>query len=311
MAQISVIIPTHNRSKYISKAIKSALDQTYKDFEIVIVDDGSIDNTEAVVSVFGSKRNGIRIKYIKHKKNMGVAAARNTGIINSTGKYVTFLSSDDRWLPTKLEKQYALFQRPKYDNLGVVSVNVIYRTPRAGKKAIGIFLMRGNLYPQILQDGLVFSPLIKRECFQRCGFYDQSLSHGEDWDFHIRLSKKYNFDFVVEPLIICLIHKKQLSASFLKRAEGHAEIVKKYFTDYQKYPKILAHEFGHIGSLYIRSGNLRQGRNFLILSMKERPLYIKIYLHLLLSFLGVNIYRKIVNIKRRLKGEIPLPYYEK
>jgi len=88
---VSVIIPTYNRAHTIGRAIKSVLNQTYQDFEIIVVDDGSTDNTEEVVKSFRDKR----IRYIQHKKNKGAAAARNTGIKSAKGKYIAFQDSDD------------------------------------------------------------------------------------------------------------------------------------------------------------------------------------------------------------------------
>ncbi len=104
---VSVIIPTYNRANLVSRAIKSVLNQTYQDFEIIVVDDCSEDNTEEIVKSF----NDSRIRYIKHKKNKGGSAARNTGIKRARGKYIAFLDDDDEWLPSKLEKQIMLFEK--------------------------------------------------------------------------------------------------------------------------------------------------------------------------------------------------------
>ena len=99
--QVTVIIPAYNRAYVISRSIASVLAQTYPYFEIIVVDDGSVDNTEAVVKSFKDSR----IKYIRHEVNKGISAVRNTGINEAAGEYIAFLDSDDEWLPTKLEKQ--------------------------------------------------------------------------------------------------------------------------------------------------------------------------------------------------------------
>ena len=113
----SVIIPTYNRARMVDRAIQSVLSQTYQDFEIIVVDDASTDNTQEVVKecMFRDKR----VRYIKHEKNKGGSAARNTGIKNEHGEYVGFLDSDDEWLPTKLEKQIELF-RKRCNSVGAV-----------------------------------------------------------------------------------------------------------------------------------------------------------------------------------------------
>src|SRR5262249_34375929 len=104
MPQVSVIIPTHNRAKSLQAAITSVLNQTYRDFEIIVVDDASKDNTEHVVRRFRDER----IKYIRCAVNKGEAGARNKGVKASAADYIAFLDDDDEWLPRKLELQVAL-----------------------------------------------------------------------------------------------------------------------------------------------------------------------------------------------------------
>ena len=104
---VSVIIPTYNRAHLVDRAIQSVLNQTYKDFELIIVDDGSTDNTEDIIKEFQKKDE--RIKYIRHEENRGGSAARNTGIKAAKGEYIAFLDSDDEWLPIKLGRQISEF----------------------------------------------------------------------------------------------------------------------------------------------------------------------------------------------------------
>ena len=104
MSQVSVIIPTHNRARFLREAISSVLNQTFQDFEILVVDDASDDNTREVVAGF----EDIRIKYFRHDTNRGGSAARNTGIRNSMCSYIAFLDDDDEWFPEKLGKQMEL-----------------------------------------------------------------------------------------------------------------------------------------------------------------------------------------------------------
>ena len=112
MAAVSVIITTYNRAHLVGKAIKSVLNQTFQDFELIVVDDGSTDNTEEVINSF----NDTRIRYIRHKINKGGNAARNTGLRNSKGEYIAFLDSDDEWLPEKLERQLEVFKKSQDEN---------------------------------------------------------------------------------------------------------------------------------------------------------------------------------------------------
>src|SRR3989442_437688 len=105
MSKVSVIIPTYNRAEFLGLALTSVLNQTFQDFEILIIDDNSQDSTQEVVTNFGDER----IKYIRHDVNKRVAAARNTGVANSNGEYIAFLDDDDEWFPDKLQIQLDLF----------------------------------------------------------------------------------------------------------------------------------------------------------------------------------------------------------
>src|SRR4030043_1337098 len=102
---VSVIIPTYNRAHLVGRSIRSVLNQTYQDLEVIVVDDGSKDNTAEIVRGITDPR----IVFLKHEKNRGVSAARNTGLKAARGKYIAFQDSDDEWLPQKLEKQLELF----------------------------------------------------------------------------------------------------------------------------------------------------------------------------------------------------------
>src|SRR6056297_3803158 len=116
--KVSIIIPTYNRKKLLKNAIQSVLKQTYKNLEIVIVDDGSSDGTQNLIDNI----NNNKIKYIRNEKSVGGSQARNIGINNSTGKYITFLDDDDEYLPEKIEKQVLKFNN---NNIGLVYTGVI------------------------------------------------------------------------------------------------------------------------------------------------------------------------------------------
>ena len=120
MPQVSVIIPTYNRAHLLSRAIKSVLNQTFQDFEIIIVDDASTDDTDKLVVSFHDSR----VRYIQHEKNHGGGAVRNSAIKQAQGDYIAFLDSDDEWLPEKLEKQMKLFNGTS-KKVGLVSAGAV------------------------------------------------------------------------------------------------------------------------------------------------------------------------------------------
>ncbi|KYG33707.1 glycosyltransferase family 2 protein [Alkalihalobacillus trypoxylicola] len=199
---VSVIIPTYNRAEVIMRAINSVLNQTYKDFEMIIIDDGSSDNTEYVVKQIIDSR----VRYIKHHKNLNGAIARNTGIDASRGEFIAFLDSDDEWLPRKLEKQLSILL--KCDNKENVlcysqlikQTGAIKRTsPKRGIETSE--LVEEYLF---LNNGLIqTSTLILHHSLIKKIRFDEQLIRHQDWDLCLRLSREnVDFLFLNEPLAV-------------------------------------------------------------------------------------------------------------
>ena len=206
---VSVIIPTYNRAHLIGRAIKSVLSQTYRDFEVIVVDDGSTDNTEEVLRNF--KDENEKIKYIRHKENRGGSAARNTGIKNARGQYLAFLDSDDEWLPEKLEKQINIFCKCP-DSVGVVYClpYMQYDPSRYMRKVNIPNLSHSNMYKFLLKDSspIVLTSLfmLSKRVFEKSGMFDERLPCFQDHDLWIRVAKYYEFEFVDKHLVIIHQH---------------------------------------------------------------------------------------------------------
>ncbi len=200
---VSVILPTYNRAYSIERAIGSVLNQTYQDLELLIVDDGSIDNTEE--KVFALKKLDSRIKYVRHKENKGPAAARNTGIQLASGKFIAFQDSDDEWLPEKLEKQINVINKAS-DDVGVVYTGFwrIFSDKKRYYPSENINKKEGDIHREILNGNFIGMPtvLIKKECFSELGLFDENIQPLEDWELFIRFSRKFKFLLINEPLVM-------------------------------------------------------------------------------------------------------------
>lgn len=186
---VSVIIPTYKRADLVPRAIASVLAQTYPDFEILVVDDCSPDNTEAVVRAIPDAR----IRYLRHGRNRGLPAGRNTGIRAANGGYVAFLDDDDEWKTNKLERQLALMGN--YDAvLCATEVNGA-RPTRYRKELVTLAdLRRGNRFAP---SGLLVKTTVLRDIW-----FDESLRVGEDWDAYIRMASRYRIGYIREPLVV-------------------------------------------------------------------------------------------------------------
>ena len=207
--KISVVIPSHNRKELLKRSINSVNNQTIKPFEIIVVDDGSFDGTEAMI-----KRNYDFIKFIK-QKNKGVSAARNFGIKVSSGEWICFLDSDDEWKNDKLEKQIiAAKSNPDYkffhsDEIWVKNGKRINQKKKHKKYG-------GDIFDKCL-DMCRISPssvLIDKTIFDDVGIFNENLVICEDYELWLRICNKYSVFFINEPLIIKYGgHQGQLSYS--------------------------------------------------------------------------------------------------
>lgn len=258
MPLVSVIIPAYNRRDVIGRAIQSVLNQSLQDFEIIIIDDNSLDDTENFINGLSDSR----IKYFKHTKNLGPAAARNTGLKIAKGEFFAFLDSDDEWMPNKLESQVAVFKNVN-PNLGLVYVkSVIYKKGKLLPHLPYNWLPRneGFIYDDLLRLNFIDTPatMIKREVIDSIGMFDENLKCLEDYDLFLRISQKFEIAFVNEPLLITHYSANGVNEQNLKNhADTLCKITVKNFGDYLKREKILSNRFLIIGDLYYQANDFR------------------------------------------------------
>jgi len=301
---ISIIIPTYNRANLLPRAIKSILNQTFKNFELIIVDDGSIDNTKEVVGRF--RKNDKRVRYIWQDNSGAPAKPKNAGIKNAKGEFIAFLDSDDEWLVEKLEEQIKLFEKSNSSNLGFVGCNAVI-IDKKNKKEWGYKTPRcNNVFRELLMNDFIFSSssvIVKKEVFNKIGFFDENIRVGEDWDMWIRISRKYDFDFVPEPLFKYYIHNSNITnaLSFEKQEKDLRYIFEKYRKYYEANPKIHSIRLRNDGTKYILAGKLQDGRKYFLKSIKINPLNFRSYFYFIFSLFGSNFYYKLTSIKKKLK----------
>jgi glycosyltransferase involved in cell wall biosynthesis len=298
---VSVIIPMYNRAHLIGRAIQSVLNQSYQDFEIIVVDDGSTDNTEKVIREFQEQDK--RIIYIRHEKNKGAATARNTGITAAKGEYIAFQDSDDEWFSKKLEKQMNVFA------IAPVEVGVVYtgfwRIEKDKKNYIPsswVTQKEGKIHKELLKGNFVTTQSIvtRKECFEKSGMFDESLPRLQDWELVIRLSKYYDFKCVDEPLLISYYQPYSISANRKALVRALELILEKHFEDLKKNRKSLSKRYFTIGNILCSTGDFKKAKGYLIKSVKAYPLNIKLFLILFISSLGQDTYNKVVKIYRKI-----------
>jgi glycosyltransferase involved in cell wall biosynthesis len=305
--KVSVIIPTYNRADLLPRTIKSSLNQTFKDFELIIVDDGSTDNTKEVVEKFKKKDN--RVKYIWQENSGGPASPKNKGIKASKGEYIAFLDDDDEWFPEKIEKQLEIFENSKVKNIGIVACNALdlFEDSKTTKEYKIKETKEEKYLPMILNGCFIHSSssvVVKKNTFKKVGYFDKRLKTADDWDMWIRIISKYNFDFYPHPLFKYCIHGENISwnkSTFLK-VEELSFIFKKNKKVYRKYPNIYCKKLKEITKLFLLNRNLKEARECTMRAIKINPFILKNYFHLFFTFLPRNTYKNLIIFKRKITG---------
>lgn len=228
MPLVSVVIPAHNAERTIGATLLSVLQQTVDDFEVIVVDDGSTDGTPHVVRSLRDPR----LRLIR-QGNTGHAGARNTGIENSTGKYIAVVDADDLWLPRKLEKQLGVFRtQPQVRALHSAAVHVdddlrplfIGKCLDGKNKLIDALCFRGL-------PGFMCTLIAERNLLDQIGRFDESLVILQDWDLAIRLAREGELYSISEPLVLYRVHSASQSRTLELHVEPGERILAGFFRD--------------------------------------------------------------------------------
>lgn len=292
---VSVVLPTYNRAGVLRDSIESVLNQTYADFELIVVDDASTDDTESIVAGLEDSR----IRYVKHEVNRGAAAARNTGIDEARGDVVAFQDSDDEWLPEKLEKQMAAFDDAAA-NVGVVYTGM-HRTVDGEERYLpypGVEPKEGDIRRSIVRQNFVSTQMaaVRRECFEEVGVFDKSVTPLEDWELWLRFSERYRFLLVDEPLVVAAVNADSISNDRDDIVRARERIVEKHRDRFDDAS--LANHLFYVGHGSMKLGDVDTGRRYLWRAVRTNPR--KLYVvALALSFLGSGLYTSVYGIAKR------------
>lgn len=272
----SIITPTCRRPALLKRNIRSVINQTYNNYEHIIVDDADDMETETLVKGFADKR----IIFHQHKKPKGAAGGYNSGIKISRGKFILFLDDDDEYLPAFLEKMYNHFAQSGL-NIGFVWTGI----SRIKDTNTGEELIYSKIWPSRFptkESGLVeatsigngFGVCVRKECIDTIGLYDESLMIGEDTDFLFRLAR--NFDFETIPEVLVKIHQHsstQLTGDkyFQNQVEGKEKILARYRDFIVQYPTLYYIHHKAYADYCYKWKLKRKGRNTMISILKNTP----------------------------------------
>lgn len=246
---VSVIIPTYNRVHCIERAMRSVLAQTYRNLELIIVDDCSTDNTGEIVRRW--QQDDPRVVYVPKEQNQGASAARNAGLEKAQGSLIAFQDSDDEWLLDKLERQVRELKNSGTEYGATFGSKLIYGHDlnyRYGDGHVAIApethrtVVSGDLSKDML-DGNLISPqtlLIRRNEARKIGFFDVRLPCNNDWEYMIRLSEVTSILFSPEPVVVAYIQSDSIHRKLRSKAISFLVILKKHKKSFERYPSIYA-----------------------------------------------------------------------
>ena len=301
MPKVSVIIPTYNGEKYIREAIDSVLAQSYEDFEIVVVDDGSADNTKEVLDKYEAQ-----IKYI-YQENQGRSAARNRGVKESTGEYIAFLDADDLWEVDKLMLQMAYFE--KNSNLGLIYSDALSVRDRE-VLVPSLFRERrpyaGRCFDKLLYENFIPTQtvIVKKMVFEAVGGFDESIEVSEDYDLWLKILKKYEISYIDKVLARYRLHNNNVSQDIEKMSLAHHNILLKNIHSSKLniiFKKNIVSKFYYkVGYNFFNANNFIKAKENFQRSIICWPFQLRSFFYLFLLVLPKKIINKIRHIKREL-----------
>lgn len=291
MPEVSVIILTRNRPHLLKRAVQSVFDQTFQDFELIIVDDASNDETPDVINNF----NDQRIKYLRNLENKGEAGSRNEGLKAVQGEFVAFLDDDDEWLSQKIELQVNVL-RKKNETLGLVYTGY-YEFDLETKRIIREIIpkKKGDLSEEIFIGNWIglSTVLVKNECFQDIGRFDESLASAPDYDMWIRMANKYEFDYIAMPLVKYGVHSQQLTMNYRKMILGREKLLEKHGEFFSIKRKEQSEFWLNFAVWYCYDGQVIKGIKTLLFGLKKYPQDVRFYYNLVLALFGKKVFEKV------------------
>ena len=300
---VSVIIPAYNNARFLPDNIRSILEQSYRNIELIVVDDGSTDNTQAVLAGFGD-----RLRYVR-KANGGPSSARNLGIQMARGQLIAFQDADDLWLPEKVRQQVEFLH--DHPDVGVVfSDLVIFNDQgivRHSTKDRFRHIPSGMIFQDLLLERFIATSavMVRRECLDDVGNFDESLLGAEDYNLYLRLARKYKFAFLDIPHVHKRAHEANLSANLNRMCEDavlNLDKISALFPD-ARIPKrkLTAQIYLRFGKYNFGLQKYRAARRCFQKALQNQPWHGEAWMLLSAAALPGGLRKTLLAIKRSLR----------
>lgn len=301
---VSVIIPTYNYARFVGQAIRSVLDQTFTDYEIIVVDDGSTDETPEVLAGFGSSIRVIR------QKNKGGSAARNTGIAAARGKYIAFLDADDQWEPCKLEIQVEALERDPEVGIIFSDIQHIVNGCPVHKRYLHErgyrYPASGHIFVNLLHEGFIFTPtvIVSRAVLEDVGGFDTTLRNCEDVDLWFRIVERYRGIFIDRPLVIRNQHGSGITSNMEDYLTGPIVVMSRLLarTENRTYREIIVNRLQKmnfdLGYYYFDTGESTACRKFMFRNIVLGGQIVPAIIYVCLSLMPLRVLSLLRDMRR-------------
>jgi glycosyltransferase involved in cell wall biosynthesis len=273
--RVSVVIPTYNYARYVPEAVDSVLAQSFEELEVIVVDDGSTDQTAEILRSFGEQIRNIR------QEHRGLSAARNTGIRAARGQYVAFLDSDDLWLPEKVSLQIARLDAEPEVGLVYCETLLFDDSALATPTLHSDWASHpsGRILPWLVRQNVIPSPtpIVRRELFERVGLFDETLSACEDWDMWIRIGRVCEIAYVNQVLAKYRRHRENMSLDSERLMTNGLRVLEKAFAGpdlsqlHGLRRPVLSRWYADFGLTQFYEGRYKQARRNLIRAVTLDP----------------------------------------
>lgn len=307
---VSVVIPTYNRANIIDKAIDSVLDQTYENLEVVVVDDGSTDNTEEVVTAYDDPR----VRYIPLEENQGANVARNTGIKEAKGEFIAFQDSDNIWDEEKIEKQVKAYMNSPEDHKVVFTI-VCGNLRKGGKIYVPekwATPRNGDIHNTIRKGSCVSTQGIftKKSCLEKVGYFDEEFPRLQDWELAFRLSKHYKFKLVDEVMVEAYHDESSITEDNKALAEAIEMFLEKHRDDFEGHEDILSEHYFWLASVLFSLDRDEEAQKYLKKAWSLKPFRLLTFIRLFASILGHWFFNNFRGFYRRIAYPTPEDHNE-
>ncbi|EPE94967.1 glycosyltransferase family 2 protein [Rhizobium grahamii] len=278
-AEVSVILPTYNRTHSLPAAIASVLSQSYTNFELIIVDDGSREDVEGVVKAIDDPR----LRYVRRSINGGAAAARNTGLMEAKGRFIAFQDSDDLWLPGKLMKQVTLLSGMPHHVGALTGAKIVYgrdarfnygsgRVAYAPQPETCLRVDEDQLSHLLTENRIsVQNGLFRRDCLPYIAWFDSCARANEDWEFAIRLVQHTTVYEDIEPVVLGFASADSISSNPRKQMIGMLRILRKHRAVLSLRKNQRSWMLIDLAITFYKVGKPRWAMKFLLAGLKDHP----------------------------------------